>query len=213
SSPSGDIRALIHLCIFRDVTVNASDPELVQWICAHRAILHADKLIVPTPLACFELFNVRSFRRVALDSDPRCSRDEWRSHRGARRLVPLQCNLLRDCELLTGGHFHAVSDFVFDVQDVAQWLHRPSEKGRELTLDVELLDGDVMRLIEMLEESAIGSATPFPYVFKLGPLERLPFHRIKQMRSRRFNRTTGEYFDISIVRYEKILTISRRKLF
>ncbi|KAH7699417.1 hypothetical protein AAVH_33478, partial [Aphelenchoides avenae] len=152
SSPSDDIRALIHLCFFRDVTVNASGPELVQWVCAHRAILNGDKLIVPTPLASFELFNVRSFRRVALDSDHRCSRDEWRFHRGPRRLVSLQCDLLRDCELLTGGHFHAVSDFVFDVRDVAQWLHRRSEKGRELTLDVELLGGDAMSLIEMLEE-------------------------------------------------------------
>ncbi|KAH7706498.1 hypothetical protein AAVH_26287 [Aphelenchoides avenae] len=198
SFPSDDVRGLIHLCFFRDITVNASDPELVQWVCTHRAILHGDKLIVPTPLTSFELFNVRLFRHVALDSDPRCSRDEWRSHRGDRRLVSLQCDLLRDCEKLTGGHFHAVSDFAFDVRDVAEWLHRPSEKGRELTLDVKLLDGEPMSLIEMLEESAIGSATPFPYVLKLSPLEQLPVDRIQQMRSRRFNRTTGEYFDISI---------------
>lgn len=47
-----------------------------------------------------------------------------------------------------------VPDFVFIVEDIVEWLHSAEDtmKDRRLELHSKHLDGDVVRLVELLEE-------------------------------------------------------------
>ncbi|KAH7705426.1 hypothetical protein AAVH_27374 [Aphelenchoides avenae] len=215
---SEDTVNCVRLCFFHEIALTARVPELLQWVCANQAVLHAENLTVRSPLASLELFHMHCFKHVAFVSDQDCQ-----DHVGPRQRISLQCDLLRDCETLNlnyglSGYANAVADFVFGIEDIALWLHRPMTNAvtdmdnYRLVLDMKHLDGDLVRLVEMLEEHAVNAALPVvAYRFMVGPLRPATTERIAQMRPRRFNRTTGEYFEVRPMEGE--LIVSRRKLF